>query len=158
MTCDKMAQTMAKHDKIFLPLQYWGLCLPHGHMISVHPWNRLSAFIPKYFMQNLKNSFPPNGPSMVRPSVTRWTHSSSHLATRRPRFHVDVLMVSQYEARPKTRKLRSRWCKINSLASTNKSTNKFTGAITGMIMQGFFLVFFSGFIRVYDIVTFSWLP
>ena len=31
------------------PLKYWGLCLPHGHMISGHPWKRLSAFILKYF-------------------------------------------------------------------------------------------------------------
>ena len=26
-----------------------------GHLISVHLWNRLSTFIPKHFLQNLKN-------------------------------------------------------------------------------------------------------
>ena len=41
-----MAQTMAKI------LQQWGLCLPHGHMVSGHLWNRLSGFLLKYFMQN----------------------------------------------------------------------------------------------------------
>ena len=84
-----MAQTMAKNDKIILPLQHWGprWCLPHRHMISVHLWNRLSAFILKYLMQNLKNSVVAkrNGPSMVRPWVAQWIHRS-HLAPRRPRF------------------------------------------------------------------------
>ena len=27
----------------------------NGHLISVHLWNRLSTFIPKHFLQNLKN-------------------------------------------------------------------------------------------------------
>ena len=28
----------------------------NGHMISVHRWNHVPSFIPKYFLQNLKNS------------------------------------------------------------------------------------------------------
>ena len=66
-----MAQTMAKNDKIIVPLQHWGLCLPDGNMISVHLWNRRSAIILKYFVQNLKNSLVAKrtGPSMLRPWV-----------------------------------------------------------------------------------------
>ena len=83
MTCGKHGPNRGKNDKIILPLQHWGLCLPHGHMLSVHLWIRLSAFILKYFMQNLNDSLVAKrtGPSMVRTWVAQWIHRS-HLMRR----------------------------------------------------------------------------
>ena len=53
MKCKKNGPNHGKTQYDFLPFR---LFLPHGHMISGHLWNGLSAFIQKYFWQNLKNS------------------------------------------------------------------------------------------------------
>ena len=83
MTCDKHGPYHGKNNKISLPLQHWGLCLPQGHMIPMHLWNCLSAFIMKSLIQNLDNSLVAKrtGPSMVRHLAPGWPRFSSFVHT-----------------------------------------------------------------------------
>ena len=137
MTCGKHGPNRGKNDKIILPLQHWGLCLPHGHMLSVHLWIRLSAFILKYFMQNLNDSLVAKrtGPSMVRTWV-----ASGFIGRiwRAGAFQWRVLSM-----RPRQCEI-SLWGKAKDTATKISimqnqlpciSPNKFIAAITGMIVQ-----------------------
>ena len=76
-------------------------------VISMHLRSCLSAFLAKYFLQNIKNSLVANGPSMVGPWVARWIHGSQ-LATvfqqhwwcllliyDGPSFQIDIFHIIQ---------------------------------------------------------------
>ena len=137
MTCGKHGPNRGKNDKIILPLQHWGLCLPHGHMLSVHLWIRLSAFILKYFMQNLNDSLVAKrtGPSMVRTWVAQWIHRS-HL-TRRGVSVACTIYASTSVWLTLWGKAKDTATKISIMQNQLPciSPNKFIAAITGMIVQ-----------------------
>ena len=62
----------------------------NGNLIAVQLWNLLSTFIPKHFLQNLKNPLVAKRTIFCR-TLGRPMYSWSHLATGRPYFCSTIL-------------------------------------------------------------------